>query len=87
MPVSKKRKKKTKEVMGKGSGSFVRYICTGCGNDELIALKVVKTFDGMDQSSIDEPPQFDCESCGALMRPEHYVSVYGKVFEYKKDSD
>ena len=90
MPVSKKRKKKT-EVVQQGrkeqNSSMIRYICTNCGTSEEIPLDVVKTFDEMDQSNINEPPQFDCESCGGLMRPEKYISVFGKVFEYKKDSD
>ncbi len=90
MPVSKKRKKRV-EVVQQGkkgqNSSMIRYICTNCGAQEEIPLDVVKTFDEMDQSNISEPPQFDCESCGGLMRPERYISVFGKVFEYKKDSD
>lgn len=90
MPVSKKRKKKTDEVQQvkkERNSSTIRYICTTCGSSEEIPLDVVKTFDEMDQSNINEPPQFDCESCGGLMRPEKYISVFGKVFQYKKDSD
>ena len=90
MPVSKKRKQK-KEVVQRGEKEknleVIRYICTNCGLDEEFPLEVVKTFDEMDQSNINEPPQFDCETCGGLMRPERYVSIFGKVFEYKKDSD
>ena len=90
MPVSKKRKQK-KEVVQRGkkekNSEVIRYICTNCGLDEEFPLEVVKTFDEMDQSNINEPPQFDCETCGGLMRPERYVSIFGKVFEYKKDSD
>ena len=90
MPVSKKRKKKVAVVQQGKKGqnsSMIRYICMNCGAQEEIPLEVVRTFDEMDQSNINEPPQFDCESCGGLMRPERYISVYGKVFEYKKDSD
>lgn len=90
MPVSKKRKKKVEAVQQGKKGrnsSMIRYICTNCESEEEIPLDVVKTFDEMDQSNINEPPQFDCESCGGLMRPERYVSIFGKVFEYKKDSD
>ena len=90
MPVSKKRKQK-KEAVQRGEKEknleVIRYICTNCGLDEEFPLEVVKTFDEMDQSNINEPPQFDCETCGGLMRPERYVSIFGKVFEYKKDSD
>ena len=90
MPVSKKRKQK-KEVIQRGKKEknleVIRYICTNCGLDEEFPLEVVKTFDEMDQSNINEPPQFDCETCGGLMRPERYVSIFGKVFEYRKDSD
>lgn len=90
MPVSKKRKQK-KEVVQRGKKEknleVIRYICTNCGLDEEFPIEVVKTFDEMDQSNINEPPQFDCETCGGLMRPERYVSIFGKVFEYKKDSD
>lgn len=90
MPVSKKRKKKAPVVQQGKTGqnsAMIRYICTNCGADEEIPLDVVKTFDEMDQSNINEPPQFNCELCGGLMRPERYISVFGKVFEYKKDSD
>ena len=90
MPVSKKRKKKTDEVQYRKkerNSSMIHYICTNCGAQEEIPIDVVKTFDEMDQSNINEPPQFDCESCGGLMRPEKYISVFGKVFEYKKNSD
>ena len=90
MPVSKKRNQK-KEVVQRGKKEknleVIRYICTNCGLEEEFPLEVVKTFDEMDQSNINEPPQFDCETCGELMRPERYVSIFGKVFEYKKDSD
>lgn len=83
MPVSKKRKKKEVEK----NPAKVKYICTVCGEEEKIPLNVVKTFDEMDQSNINEPPQFHCEKCGGLMRPERYESLWGKVFEYKRDSD
>ena len=90
MPVSKKRKKKTQDANQRKQAinqPIVRYICTSCGAEEEIPLSVVKTFDEMDQSNINEPPQFDCESCGGLMRPEKYTSIFGKVFEYKRGSD
>ena len=91
MPVSKKRKKKQPKIVSQKKGtqnsSMIRYVCNRCGNDEEIPLDVVKTFDEMDQSNINEPPQFDCEVCGGLMRPEKYISIFGKLFEYKKDSD
>ncbi len=66
---------------------MISYKCLKCGIAENIPREVVEYFDEMDQSNINEPPQFDCESCGGLMRPERYVSIFGKVFEYKKDSD
>ena len=92
MPVSKKRKKKSEvvESMPKGrekNPMQIKYICTDCGVEEMIPLNVVRTFDELDQSDINEPPQFDCENCGGLMRPERYISVFGKIFEYKKDSE
>ena len=63
---------KTKEIL---------YICTVCGFNENIPEDVVKYFDEMDQSNIDEPPCFACEKCSGIMRPKEYDGVYGKKYK------
>ena len=30
------------------------------------------------------PPRFDCEKCPGKMVPFYYVSVHGKIHEYKE---
>ena len=59
----------------------ILYICTGCGLKENIPEEVVKCFDELDQSNIDEPPCFACEECGGIMRPKEYTGVYGKKYK------
>jgi len=63
---------KTKEIL---------YICTICGLKENIPEDVVKYFDEMDQSNIDEPPCFACEKCSGIMRPKEYDGVYGRKYK------
>lgn len=58
------------------------YICTVCGMKENIPKDVVEYFDKMDQSNINEPPCFSCESCGGIMRPKDYKGVYGKRYKF-----
>lgn len=60
----------------------VLYICTVCGTKENIPEEVVRQFDEMDQSNINEPPSFSCEECGGIMRPKYYKSVYGKIHQF-----
>jgi len=61
--------------------NIVLYICTECGGKEEIPEEVVKYFDEMDQSNINEPPSFACEACGGVMRPQHYKGIYGKTYK------
>lgn len=84
MPVSKKRKKK-KEVGIKDK--YVNYICKECGEEEKIPYETVRFMDEMDEGDPNYPPMFSCEKCGGNMTPEKYISIYGKKFEYKKDSE
>lgn len=48
-------------------------------------LDIVEMLDASDQIGVDTsvPPIFDCENCYGKMVPIYYVSVNGKIFEYK----
>lgn len=84
MPVSKKRKKK---VVKTNNPKDINYICTECGIEEKIPYETVRFMDEMDEGDPNYPPMFSCENCGGNMKPEKYISIAGKKFEYKKDSD
>lgn len=60
----------------------VRYKCTKCKTEEDIPIAVVIQFDLMDTSNIEEPPCFNCEKCGAVMRPLFYEGVHGRVYKW-----
>ena len=65
----------------------IEFICLKCKTKERIPRDVVEFLDSADQIGVDTsvPPRFDCEKCDGLMVPIYYISVNGKVFEYKED--
>lgn len=65
----------------------IEFICLKCKTRERIPRDVVEFLDSADQIGVDTsvPPRFDCEKCDGLMVPIYYVSVNGKVFEYKEN--
>ena len=34
---------------------------------------------------IDYPPRFECQKCPGKMVPIYYISVHGKIYEYKEN--
>lgn len=34
---------------------------------------------------IDYPPRFECQKCPGKMVPIYYISVNGKIYEYKEN--
>ena len=39
-------------------------------------------FDIMDDGDIAEPPTFNCEKCGGIMKPKKYEGVHGITYEF-----
>jgi hypothetical protein len=54
-----------------------------CKTKENIPKEVVKYFDEMDQSNINEPPCFSCEKCGGAIKPQNIVEYMEKNMNYK----
>lgn len=80
-PKDKVRAKiKARKRVEKREKDSIMYICTECGEKELIPKDVVRHFDIMDDGDISEPPRFTCEKCGGLMYPEKYESVHGITY-------
>lgn len=63
----------------------IEFICPICKTKERIPTYIVEMLDAADQIGVDTsvPPRFDCENCYGKMVPIYYVSVNGKIFEYK----
>ena len=63
----------------------IEFICPICKTKERIPTYIVEMLDASDQIGVDTsvPPRFDCENCYGKMVPIYYVSVNGKIFEYK----
>lgn len=42
--------------------------------------------DAADSNGVDTsyPPRFDCEKCSGKIVPIYYISVHGKIHEYKE---
>lgn len=80
----KERKKieKLKEITNNQDG--ILYICTECGERELIPEEVVMHFDLLDQGDISEPPAFNCEKCGGIMKPKFYEGVHNITYTYEE---
>ncbi|EQB88361.1 hypothetical protein J2Z44_004296 [Clostridium punense] len=62
----------------------VLYICTECGEQELIPEEVVMHFDLLDQGDIGEPPAFYCEKCSGIMKPKFYEGVHNITYTYEE---
>lgn len=64
----------------------IEFICPLCKTKERIPTYIVEMLDEADQIDVDTsvPPRFDCENYPGKMVPVHYVSVNGKIFEYKQ---
>jgi len=78
----RKKAEKLKEIINNQDG--VLYICTECGEKELIPEEVVMHFDLLDQGDISEPPSFTCEKCGGIMKPKFYEGVHNITYTYGK---
>lgn len=65
----------------------IEFICLKCKTKERIPRDIVEFLDASDQIGVDlnTPPRFDCETCDGKMVPIYYISVNGKIFEYKED--
>lgn len=61
----------------------ILYICNSCGTKENIPKEVVEYFDEINQSNINEPPCFSCETCGGIMQPIEYTRVYKILIDRK----
>ncbi len=68
---------KQKRQLEKRDKDSIKYVCTECGEEELIPKDVVVQFDILDNGDILEPPRFICEKCCGLMYPEKYEGVHG----------
>lgn len=80
-PKDKQRAKlRAKREEEKRKNNSVLYICTECGEEELIPKNVVMQFDIMDDGDISEPPRFTCEKCEGLMYPQNYEGVHGITY-------
>ena len=70
----------------KKNGKFIEYICPKCKTRENIPTEIVKMLDKADSFSVDTsyPPRFECQKCPGKMVPIYYISVHGKIHEYKE---
>ena len=70
----------------KKNGKFIEYICPKCKTKENIPMEVVETLDEADSFGVDTnyPPRFNCEKCPGKIVPIYYISVHGKIHEYKE---
>ena len=73
--IFQKHRKLLKDLMNEA----VRII-QECNQVERIPLKVVISFDEMDDGDLTVPPQFSCEKCGRFMYPEYFKGIHG--YEY-----
>jgi DNA-directed RNA polymerase subunit M/transcription elongation factor TFIIS len=73
---------KAENDKSKEAEKSIQYVCTECGEEELIPEGVVEYFDIMDDGDIAEPPTFSCEKCGAIMKPKKYEGVHGITYEF-----
>lgn len=71
--------------MLKDNPDEIEFICPKCKRKEKIPTYIVEMLDASDQGLVDltYPPRFDCEKCDGKMVPIYYVSVNGRVHEYK----
>lgn len=74
------------EVIMKKNGKFIEYICPKCKIKENIPTEVVEMLDEADSFGVDinYPPRFECQKCTGKMVPIYYISVHGKIHEYKE---
>ena len=74
------------EVKMKKNGKFTEYICPKCKTKENIPTEVVERLDKADSFGVDTsyPPRFECQKCPGKMVPIYYISVHGKIHEYKE---
>lgn len=74
------------EVTMKKNGKFIEYICPKCKTKENIPTEVVEMLDEADSFGVDTsyPPRFECQKCPGKMVPIYYISVHGKIHEYKE---
>lgn len=70
----------------KKNGKFIEYICPKCKIKENIPTEVVEMLDKADSFGVDTnyPPRFKCQNCPGKMVPIYYISVHGKIHEYKE---
>ena len=75
------------EVSMKKNGKFIEFICKKCKTKEKIPTEIVEMLDASDSIGVDTdyPPRFNCEKCPGKMGPIYYISVHGKVHEYKEN--
>ena len=71
----------------KKNGKFIEFICQKCKVKEKSPSEIVKMLDSSDCIGVDTnyPTRFDCEKCSGKMVPIYYISVHGKVHEYKEN--
>ena len=62
--------------------TYTKFICTRCKCHEKIPTKIVLQMDMMDPGDPSYPPMFDCEKCGALMKPVYFVGYTGIEYTY-----
>ena len=70
----------------KKNGKFIEFICQKCKTKEKIPTEIVEMLDASDSIGVDTdyPPRFNCEKRPGKMVPIYYISVHGKVHEYKE---
>lgn len=83
MKAKKKVLENDNKIIEKYEGD-VLYICTQCGERELIPEEVVMHFDLMDQGDISEPPRFTCEKCGGIMNPKIYEGIHNVTYTFEE---
>ena len=70
----------------KKNGKFIEYICPKCKTKENIPTEVVEMLDTADSFDVDTsyPPRFECQKYPGKTVPIYYISVHGKIHEYKE---
>lgn len=68
--------------------TYKSRFCNSCGikyAKENIPTEIVEMLDNADQFNFDTSvsPRFDCEYCSGKMVPIYYISVKGKIYQFK----